>query len=49
MYVAFTWKSRLMVAVYDKQEVLSEPAWTLKTIKPLIDAGLVAPWRAFGL
>jgi hypothetical protein len=32
------------LAVYDLQEVLKQPAWTHETIKPYIDAGLVAPW-----
>jgi hypothetical protein len=32
------------VAVYDVNEALKQPAWTHETIKPYIDAGLIAPW-----
>jgi sialidase-1 len=31
-------------AAYEKQKVLNLPAWTTETIKPYIDAGLVAHW-----
>ena len=49
MYVVYDFQptpttGSLGLAVYDVQEVLKQPAWTHETIKPYIDAGLVAPW-----
>ena len=37
------------LAVYDRREVLGQSAWTRETIKPYIDAGLVAPWLSLAI
>jgi hypothetical protein len=36
----------LTLLVYDKQQVLDLPVWTMETVRPYIDAGLVAHWLA---
>ncbi|MFH1737996.1 MAG: hypothetical protein ABIH23_03230, partial [bacterium] len=39
----------LTLVSYDRKEVDALPAWTIETIQPYIDAGLVAHWHAVGL
>jgi len=39
-------KYGLTLVAYNRKEVLTMPAWTMETIQPFIDAGLVAHWRA---
>lgn len=36
----------LELVAYDTRDVLALPAWTDETIRPLIERGLIAPWRA---
>lgn len=39
-------KMGLTLVAYDTEEVLALPAWTVETIRPWIDRGLVRHWRA---